>query len=165
MDVLLELATFPKWSQKTQMDHSSFLQTANEIKSFIGFCFPSSRQKRNYNYPWNFFHIIRRRTKKKLFLTPALPIQTWKWKCLFTFITEVEHMIQLLLPSVAKLLLISVRTGLSFCWQPDQFELWQWKERSEPRDWKTTHKNVEKHITKIPSYHICGCGNHIRGSK
>lgn len=68
MDVLLELATFPKWSQKTQMDHSSFLQTANEIKSFIGFCFPSSRQKRNYNYTWNFFHIIRRRTKKSCFL-------------------------------------------------------------------------------------------------
>ena len=43
MDVLPELGTFPKWSRKTQMGHSSFLQTANEIKSFIGFCFPSGR--------------------------------------------------------------------------------------------------------------------------
>lgn len=48
------------------MDRSPLLQTANEIESFIEFCFPSFKQQLNCNYTQGFaffFYIISRRKK------------------------------------------------------------------------------------------------------
>lgn len=58
MDVQPELGTSSKWGSKMQRDRSLFLQTANVIKSFIGFCFPSFTQQLNCNYARIFFSLL-----------------------------------------------------------------------------------------------------------
>lgn len=112
-----------------------------------------------------FFHTISRR-KKLFLLIPVLVIQTWK--CLCCCCCEG-------LCGWSHMHCYPWQSSHRFQWEPgcplagngrccDLCGLWQ-QNCSEPRDWKTTHKNVEKHITKTSSYHICGPGNNFRGSK
>lgn len=60
------------------MDRSPLLQTANEIESFIEFCFPSFKQQLNCNYTqgFAFFFILLAGEKKLFLLITALVIQT-----------------------------------------------------------------------------------------
>lgn len=78
MGVLPASGTLPECRGKAQMDRSPLLQTANEIESFIEFCFPSFKQQLNCNYTqgFAFFLYIISRRKKLFLLITALVIQT-----------------------------------------------------------------------------------------
>jgi len=150
------------------MDRSPLLQTANEIESFIEFCFPSFKQQLNCNYTqgFAFFLYIISRRKKLFLLITALVIQTWKWKCLFILLAEVMCSIPPALLLVAELLLLSMRLG---CLLEEQEMLWSacfvTAKSTQSQRFEKQPTKMWENMMKTSSYRICGPGNNFRGSK